>query len=121
MTPSVASPETRLAPLWSSCPRGVNVGLEILSRRDAIPSESSLSSSLSPQSSSSGDSSSGSPLCLDFDRRVSSAWRSRFFFFSFFFFKSNADFCFSADSRRLSRSTSSSFTGGLEDRTSIEP
>ena len=93
----------------------------ILSRRDAIPSESSLSSSSSPPSSSSRDSSSGSPLCLDFDRRVSSAWLSRFFFFSFFFFKSIADFCFSADSRRLSRSTSSSFTGGLEDRTSIEP
>ena len=36
-------------------------------------------------------------------------------------FKSNADFCFSADSRRLSRSTSSSCTGGLEDRTSIDP
>ena len=61
------------------------------------------------------------PLCLDFDRRVSSAWRSRFFFFSFFFFKSIEDFCFLADSRRLSLSTSSSFTGGLEDRTSIEP
>ena len=59
----------------------------------------------------------GLPLCLDFARRVSSAWHSRFFFFSFFFFKSNVDFCVSADSRRLSRSTSSSFIGGLEDRT----
>jgi len=38
--------------------------------------------------------------------------------FLFLFF---ADFCFSADWRRLSRSTSSSFTGGLEDRTSIGP
>ena len=95
--------------------------LRILSRRDAIPSESSLSSSPSLPSSSTGDSSSGSPLCLDFDRRISIAWRSRLFFFSFFFFKSIVDFCFSAHSRRLSRSTSSSFTGGLEDRTSIEP
>ena len=95
--------------------------MRILSRRDAIPSESSLSSSPSLPSSSTGDSSSGSPLCLDFDRRISIAWRSRLFFFSFFFFKSIVDFCFSAHSRRLSRSTSSSFTGGLEDRTPIEP
>ena len=41
----------------------------IRSRRDAIPSESSLSSPPSPPSSSLGDSSSGSPLCLDFARR----------------------------------------------------
>jgi len=61
------------------------------------------------------------PLCLDFARRASNAWRSRFFVFSFFFSESFADFCFSADWRRLSRSTSSSFTGGLEDRTSIGP
>ena len=61
------------------------------------------------------------PLCLDFARRVSSACRSRFFFFSFFFSKSFADFCFSTDSRCLSRSTSSSFTGGFEDRASIDP
>ena len=72
-------------------------------------------------SSSLGESSSGSPLCLDFARRVSSACRSRFFFFSFFFSKSFADFCFSADSRLLSRSTSSSFTGGFEDQASIDP
>ena len=89
------------------------------SRRDAIPSESSLLSSSS--SSSLGDSSSGSPLCLDLARRASNAWRSRFFFFSPFFAESLADFNFSADWRRLSRSTSSSFTGGLEDRTSIRP
>ena len=37
------------------------------------------------------------------------------------FSKSFADFCFSADSRRLSRSTSSSITGGFEDRASIDP
>jgi hypothetical protein len=90
----------------------------ILSRRDAIPSESSL---LSPSSSSLGDSSSGSPLCLDLARRASNAWRSRFFFFSSFFAESLADFDFSADWRRLSRSASSSLTGGLEDRTSIRP
>jgi len=35
--------------------------------------------------------------------------------------KSFADFSFSADSRLLSRSTSSSFTGGFEDRASIDP
>ena len=100
-------------------PRG---GLSrIRSRRDAIPSESSLSSLPSPPSSSLGDSSSGSPLCLDFARHASNAWRSRFFFFSFFFFESFVDFCFSADWRRLSRSTPSSFTGGLKDRTSIGP
>jgi len=91
----------------------------IRSRRDTIPSESSLSSSPSPPSSSLGDSSSGSPLCLDLARRASSAWRSRFLFFSPFFLESLADFSFSADC--LSRSTSSSFTGGLEDRTSIRP
>jgi len=34
------------------------------------------------------------PLCLDFTRRASNAWRSRFFFFSSFFFESFADFCF---------------------------
>jgi hypothetical protein len=61
------------------------------------------------------------PLCLDFARRAPNAWLSRFFFFSFFFSKSFADFCFSANWRRLSRSTSSSFTGGLEDRASIGP
>ena len=75
----------------------------------------------SPPSSSLGDSSSGSPLCLDLAQRASNAWRSRFFFFSPFFTESLADFCFSADRRRASRSTSSSFTGGLEDRTSIRP
>ena len=115
-----------LGPPFGAPVRGASTSVRggpsrILSRRDAIPLESSLSSSSAPPSSSSRDSSSGSALCLDFDRRVSSAWRSRLFFFSFFFFKSNADFCFSADSRRLSRSTSSSFTGGLEDRTSIDP
>ena len=68
-----------------------------------------------------GDSSSGSPLCLDLARRASNAWRSRFFFFSPFFAESLADFSFSADWRRLSRSTSSSLTEGLEDRTSIRP
>ena len=68
-----------------------------------------------------GESSLGSALCLDFARRVSSACRSRFFFFSFLFSKSFADFCFSADSRLLSRSTSSSFTRGFEDRASIDP
>ena len=93
----------------------------ILSNRDAIPSESSLLSLPSLPSSSLGDSSSGSPLCLDFARCASNAWRLRFFFFSSLFFESLADFCFSADWRRLSRSTSSSFTGGLEDRTSIDP
>ena len=93
----------------------------ILLRRAAIPSESSLPSSPSLPSSSSGESSSGSPLCLDFARRVSSACRSRFFLFSFFFSKSFADFCFSVDSRLLSRLTSSSFTRGLEDRASIGP
>jgi len=93
----------------------------ILSRRAAIPSESSLPSSPSLLSSSSGESSLGSPLCQDFARRVSSARRSRFFFFSFFFSMSFVDCCFSADSRRLSRSTSSSFTGGFEDRASIDP
>ena len=61
------------------------------------------------------------PLCLDLARRASSAWRSRFFFFSPFFKESMTDFCFSADWRRVSRSTSSSFTRGLEDRTSIRP
>ena len=61
------------------------------------------------------------PLFLDLDRRASSAWRSRFFFFFPLFLESLADFCFSADWRRLSRSTSSSFTGGLEDQTSICP
>jgi hypothetical protein len=101
----------------STSPRGGPS--RIRSRRDAIPSESSLSSSSS--SSSLGDSSSGSPLCLDLARRTSNAWRSRFFFFSPFFAESLADFNFSADWRRLSRSTSSSFTGGLEDRTSIRP
>jgi hypothetical protein len=101
----------------STSPRGGPS--RIRSRRDAIPSESSLSSSSS--SSSLGDSSSGSPLCLDLARRASNAWRSRFFFFSPFFAESFADFSFSADWRRLSRSTSSSFTGGLEDRTSIRP
>ena len=68
-----------------------------------------------------GDSSSGSPLCLDLARHASSAWRSRFFFFFPFFSESLADFCFSEDWRCLPRSTSSSFTGGLEDRTSICP
>ena len=92
----------------------------IRSRRDAILSESSLSSS-SSSSSSLGDSSSGSTLCLDLDRRASKAWRSRFFFFSPFFLESLADFDFSTDRRRASRSTSSSLTGGLEDRTSIRP
>ena len=61
------------------------------------------------------------PLCLDFARRVSNACRVRFFLFSFFFSKSFADFDFSTDSRLLSRSTLSSFTGGLEDRASIDP
>ena len=93
----------------------------ILSSRAAIPSESSLSSSPSLPSSSSGDSSSDSPFCLDFTRRFLSACRSRFFFFAFFFSKSFADFCFSADSRLLSRSASSSFTRGLKDRALIEP
>ena len=101
----------------STSPRGGP--LRIRSRRNAIPSESSLPS---PSSSSSlGDSSSGSPLYLDLARRASSAWWSRFFFFSPFLAESLADFSFSADWRRLSRSTSSSFTGGLEDRTSIRP
>ena len=68
-----------------------------------------------------GDSSSGSPLCLDLARRASNAWRTRFFIFSFFFSESFMDFCFSADWRRLSRSALSSFTRGLEDRTSIGP
>ena len=102
----------------STSPRGGPSRMR--SRRDAIPSESSLSSSSSP-SSSLGDSSSGSPLCLDLDRRASNAWRSRFIFFSPFFSESLPDFSFSADWRRASRSTSSSFTGGLEDRTSIRP
>ena len=108
-------------PAWPLllCSRSGGVG--VASRRDAIPSESSLSSSLSPPSSSLGDSSSGSPLCLDLARRASSAWRSRFFFFFPFFSESLVDFCFSTDWRRLSRSTSSSRTGGLEDRTSIRP
>ena len=61
------------------------------------------------------------PLCLDLARRASSVWRSRFFFFFPFFSESLTDFCFSADWCHLSRSTSSSFTGGLEDRTSIYP
>ena len=61
------------------------------------------------------------PLYLDLARRASNAWRLRFFFFSPFFAESLADFSFSVDWRRLSRSTSSSFTGGLEDRTSIRP
>jgi len=61
------------------------------------------------------------PLCLDLARRASNAWRSRFFFFFSFFSESLVDFCFSADWRRLSRSTPSSFTGGLKDRTSIGP
>ena len=61
------------------------------------------------------------PLFLDLARRASNDWRSRFFFFLSFFSESLADFCFSADWRRLLRSTSSSFTGGLEDRTSIDP
>ena len=103
----------------SASPRGGSS--RIRSRRDAIPSESSLSSSPSPPSSSLGDSSSGSPLCLDLARRASNDWRSRFFFFFSFFSESFADFFFSADCRRLSRSTPSSFTGGLEDRTSIGP
>ena len=67
------------------------------------------------------DSSSGSPLCLDLARRASNAWRSRFFDFSSFFFESFVDFCFLANWRHLSRLTSSSFTGGHEDRTSIDP
>jgi len=58
----------------------------IRSRRDAIPSESPLSSSSS--SSSLGDSSSGSPLYLDLARRASNAWRSRFYFFSPFYAES---------------------------------
>ena len=41
--------------------------------------------------------------------------------FSLSFSESFVDFCFSTDWRRLSRSTSSSFTGRLEDRTSIGP
>ena len=61
------------------------------------------------------------PLCLDLARHASNAWRSRFFFLFPFFSESLVDFSFSADWRRLSRSTSSSFTGGLEDRTSIRP
>ena len=61
------------------------------------------------------------PLCLDLARRASNAWRSRFFFFFSFFSESLADFCLSADWCRLSRSTPSSFTGGLEVRTSISP
>ena len=42
------------------------------------------------------------PLCLDLARRVSNACRASFFFFSFFFSKSFADFSFFADSRLLS-------------------
>ena len=61
------------------------------------------------------------PLYLYLAQRASSAWWSRFFFLFPFFSESLADFCFSVDRRRLSRSTSSSFTGGLEDRTSIYP
>ena len=61
------------------------------------------------------------PLCLDLARCASNAWWLRFFFFSPFYTESLTDFCFSADRRRASRSTSSSFTGGLEDRTSIRP
>ena len=61
------------------------------------------------------------PPFLDFARRASNAWRSRFFFLLSFFSESLVAFCFSADWRRLSWSTSSSFTGGLEDRTSIDP
>ena len=61
------------------------------------------------------------PPCLDLARRSSSACRSRFFFFSFFFSASFTDLCFSAEARLFSRSASSSFTGGLEDRASIAP
>jgi len=107
-------------PLWDSRLRDVDVGRG-RALEDSVETGRHSLEGPSPRSSSLGDSSSGSPLCLDFARRASNTWRSRFFFFSLFFSKSFADFCFSADWRRLWRSTSSSFTGGLEDRASIGP
>ena len=112
-------------PLWNSCLRDVNTGLRwtledpVEARRHPLGVVAVVIAIAAIILT--GDSSSGSPLCLDFALRVSSAWRSRLFSFSFFFCKSTVDFCFSADSHRLSRSTSSSFTGGLVDRTSIDP
>ena len=61
------------------------------------------------------------PPRLDLARHTSSACCSRFFFFAFFFSASFTDFCFSAEARLFSRSTSSSFTGGFEDQKSIVP
>ena len=93
----------------------------IRSRRAAIPSESSSSSSSSFSSSLLGESSSNSPPRLDLAQHFSSAYRSRFFFFSFFLSASLTDFCFSAEARLFSRSASSSFPGGFEDRASMGP
>ena len=76
-----------------------NGSSRILSRRDAIPLESLLSSSPSFPSSSSGEYSSDSPSRLDLARHFLSVCRSRFFFFSFVFSMSFTDFCFSVDAR----------------------
>jgi len=101
---AIAGPARR--PLRGSHPWDDDVGLR-RALEDSVetgrhPLRVVAAASPSLPSSSSGESSSGSPLCLDFTRRVSSACRSRF-------------------SHRLSRSTSSSFTGGFEDRASIDP
>ena len=82
--PSRGSPDVLLeAPAHDMSTSARGGPSRILSRRAAIPSESSLSSSPSFPSSSSGESSSDSPFCLDFARCFLSACRSRFFFFSF--------------------------------------
>ena len=125
MTPSVDSHETRLAPPRDSRPRDVDAGL-----RRAL--EDPVKTGRHPLGVVAVVITVAAivlirgfflrlPICLDFARRVSNACHARVFFFSSFFPKSFADFSFSADSRLLSRSTPSSFTGGFEDRASIDP